>query len=368
MRILITGANGFIGRNLSLHLKEMKDITVLKFSRDNSFSELSQMCSEADFVVHLAGINRPENDEEFYEGNNGLTTILCGMLSSTGRQVPIILASSIQVKNNNPYGKSKLASENAVISYSTSTGSNIYICRLPNVFGKWCKPNYNSVVATFCYNISHNIPIKINSRIAELKLVYIDDVIASFTSIITNKYNYDMYCEVEPSYTMSVGELADQLYKFKKSRNSLISERVGDGLLRALYATYVSYMTPENFVYKVPKYGDERGDFVEILKTQDSGQFSFFTAHPGVTRGGHYHHSKTEKFLVVKGKAKFRFRHIIINEYHEIITSSNAPEIVETIPGWSHSITNIGDGEMVVILWVNEIYNREKPDTYTFPV
>jgi UDP-2-acetamido-2,6-beta-L-arabino-hexul-4-ose reductase len=236
---------------------------------------------------------------------------------------------------------------------------------LPNVFGKWCKPNYNSAVATFCHNITRNIPIQINDSNATLSLVYVDDVIDEFIRVLNHKPEVEVsaFCSVPVYYQTTVGELASQLYAFRDSRHSLVSEPVGTGLVRALYSTYMSYLTPDNFAYEVPKFGDPRGVFVEMLKTKDSGQFSYFTAHPGITRGGHYHHAKTEKFLVIKGKARFGFRHILTQETYELFTSGEQPTIVETIPGWSHDITNVGEDEMVVMLWANEIFNRDRPDT-----
>ena len=256
-----------------------------------------------------------------------------------------------------------------MLKFSEKTGVPVYIFRLPHVFGKWCRPSYNSVVATFCYNIAHNLPIRVDDPSDPLNLVYIDDLVVTFAQIMEGKEVCKSYCEAQPSYPLTVGELADQIRAFRASRGgTLISERGGDGLTRALYATYVSYLPPKDFAYEVPKYADPRGVFVEMLKTRDSGQFSFFTAHTGVTRGGHYHHSKTEKFMVVKGSARFRFRHTLTQELHEVLTSDDKPEIVETIPGWSHDITNVGDDEMIVMIWANEIFDRDRPDTYADPV
>jgi UDP-2-acetamido-2,6-beta-L-arabino-hexul-4-ose reductase len=236
------------------------------------------------------------------------------------------------------------------------------------VFGKWCKHHYNSVVATFCHNISHDLPIQMNNPDFELSLVYIDDVVEEFVKIIQGAKGDKKELSVQPEYKIKLGDLADQINTFRESRDSLITERVGSGLVRKLYSTYLSYLSPKQFSYSIPSYGDERGMFAEMLKTKDSGQFSFFTAKPGVTRGGHYHHSKTEKFLVIQGEAKFGFRHIISNETHEIVTSVNKLKIVETVPGWSHDITNIGTGEMVVMLWANEIFDPDNPDTIVYKV
>ena len=224
------------------------------------------------------------------------------------------------------------------------------------------------MVATFCHNISQGLPIQINDPDGQVTLVYIDDVINSFLQVMHGKLTQTGFVEIEQQYQVTLGALAEQIKAFKDSRDSLITENVGTGFMRALYATYVSYLKPEQFSYRVPRYGDERGVFVEMLKTKQAGQFSFFTAHPGITRGGHYHHSKTEKFLVIKGKACFRFRHIMTNEFYELYTSGEQPEVVETVTGWAHDITNVGEEEMIVLLWANEIFDRSKPDTFARPV
>ena len=364
MQVLITGANGFVGKNLQLHLSERAEVEVKCFTRDNSESDLLQLVADADIVFHLAGVNRPQDPAEFQQGNADLTEGLCSALKQANKTIPIVYSSSIQAVADNPYGASKRAAEDVLLSFSESTGSPVFIYRLANVFGKWARPNYNSAVATFCHNISQGLPIQVNDPNAVIKLVYIDDVIESFLQVLDGKLTKSGFVDIEQQYQITVGGLAEQLQAFKDSRDSLITENVGNDLVRALYSTYVSYLKPEQFSYTVPKYGDERGVFVEMLKTKDTGQFSFFTAHPGITRGGHYHHSKTEKFLVIKGKACFRFRHMITSEFYELHTTGDQPEIVETVTGWTHDITNVGDDEMVVMLWANEIFDREKPDTY----
>ena len=265
------------------------------------------------------------------------------------------------------YGQSKLLAEKSVEQYGNDTGSAYYIYRFPNVFGKWCKPNYNSFVATFCYNTLNGLDITIDDPLAQVILVYIDDVCHSLISLLDGSVN-NGFKTVVPEYPTTVGEVADLLLAFKESRGNLITENVGTGLCRALYSTYLSYMSPEQFSYAIPSYGDERGVFSEMLKTKEAGQFSFFTAHPGITRGGHYHHTKNEKFLVVRGKALFKFEHITSGERYELQTNSSSPRIVETVPGWSHDITNIGDEEMIVMLWANEIFDREAPDTFARPL
>ena len=323
MKVLVTGSSGFIGKNLSVRLSELDGYEVICFGRDDSLFDLQAKIMHADAIVHLAGVNRPVEVNEFYEGNADLTAKLCEYVAMAGRAIPLVIASSIQADLFNPYGKSKRSAEIAAEQLAKSTDNPVAIYRLPNVFGKWCRPNYNSVVATFCHNIANNQPIQINDPTVQLSMVYVDDVVDEFIKIIHNMApGLQLGC-VEPLYNVRLDELAAQIKAFNNCRESLVSEKVGVGLVRALYATYVSYLPPAKFAYYLPKYGDERGVFVEMLKTQDSGQFSFFTAHPGVTRGGHYHHSKTEKFLVIKGSARFGFRHVLTNEMYEIFTTGD---------------------------------------------
>lgn len=362
MNVLVTGADGFIGKNLVVRLNEL-GIFSEAFTRKNSIQDLPDLIKKADFVVHLAGENRPKEKDDFELVNLRLTSLICEEIRLIEKDIPIIFASSTQAEHDNLYGKSKLNAELVIKDLFNDTKNPVYIYRLPGVFGKWCKPNYNSVVATFCYNISHNLPIQINDPSFELSLVYIDNVIEEFIEVIQGNRDFKKALSVQPVYKIKLGELANQIKFFRESRYSLVTERVGCGLVGKLYSTFLSYISPEQFSYHIPSYGDERGMFAEMLKTKDSGQFSFFTAKPGITRGGHYHNSKTEKFLVIQGEAEFRFRHIISNESYEIITTSNELKIVETVPGWSHDITNIGAGEMVVMLWANEIFDPNNPDT-----
>ncbi len=368
MKVLITGADGFVGKNLVAHLSERKDIEVLRFIRGHDAALLPALMLEVDFVFHLAGVNRPQNPQEFQSGNTDLTQALCDAVKASGKPVPVLYTSSSQAEQGNPYGSSKRGAEEALLELARQHGSTVHLFRLPNVFGKWARPNYNSAVATFCHNIARDLPIQINDPQARINLVYIDDVVAHFIAVMDGMSNGEAFANIDPQYSITVGELAEQLYAFRDSRKSLVTEPVGTGLVRALYSTYLSYLPPECFTYEVPKYGDPRGVFVEMLKTKDSGQFSYFTAHPGITRGGHYHHSKTEKFLVIKGKACFRFRQIVSGEFYELFTDGEQPEIVETVPGWTHDITNVGDEEMIVMLWANEIFDREHPDTFARPV
>ncbi len=369
--VLITGANGFVGQNLQLHLAERPDVQVRCFTRAHAEADLPALLDGVDFVFHLAGVNRPPDPAEFVVGNVGLTQALCAAVAqvaaSTGRRVPVVFASSTQAAQSNPYGQSKRAAEDALFDLQRTHGVPVHVFRLPNVFGKWARPNYNSAVATFCHNTARGLPITVNDPAAPLTLVYVDDVVQRFVQLLDGAdaaLDAAGFATVAPQYGTTVGALAAQIRAFADSRASLMTERVGTGLVRALYATYVSYLPAEAFAYAVPQHGDARGVFVEMLKTPDCGQFSFFTAHPGITRGGHYHHSKTEKFLVIKGQARFRFRHMRTGEAHELVTGGDAAQVVETVPGWTHDITNIGDDELVVMLWANEVFDRQRPDTF----
>ncbi len=368
MKVLVTGANGFIGKNLVLRLREQAGVEVLTFNRGDTDAALQAALMLADAVIHLAGENRPASTDAFEQVNAGLTRKICDVLRALGKSVPLLLASSAQAELDNPYGLSKLAAEQAVEPLASENGNPVAIYRLPGVFGKWCKPNYNSVVATFCYNKAHDLPVQINDANARIRLVYVDDVINTFLSLLAKPWSGLLRPVVAPEYSVTLGELSAQIDAFKNCRSTLMSERVGAGFIRALYATYVSYLPKDKFAYEVPVYGDARGVFVEMLKTPDTGQFSFFTAHPGITRGGHYHHTKTEKFLVIKGKARFGFRHMMTNELYHLDTEGAKPQVVETVPGWTHDITNVGDEEMVVMLWANEIFDHANPDTITSKV
>ena len=366
LRVLITGANGFIGKNLQVRLSELQGFSVLPFVRGDDVGQLPALVAQADAVIHLAGENRPADEAAFASVNTGLTVALCNALAKeaahTGRKLPLVLASSTQAERDNAYGRSKLAAEQAVKNLAETVSNAATVFRLPGVFGKWCKPNYNSVVATFCHNLARGLPIQINDAAAALKLVYVDDVVSALLAALDAPAGLHQG-SVAPVYETTLGELAAQIKAFDDCRTALLSERVGTGLVRALYATYVSYLPNGRFSYEVPAHADPRGVFVEMLKTPDSGQFSYFTAHPGITRGGHYHHTKTEKFLVIKGKALFRFRHLLTDERVELHTSGDKPQVVDTIPGWTHDITNVGEDELIVMLWANENFDRQKPDT-----
>ena len=316
MRVLVTGSDGFIGRNLVAWLGERGDFEVLPYTRASTEADLDARIAQTDFVFHLAGVNRPTDPADFDTGNAGFTRTLVERIAHQKRILPVVFASSVQAERDNLYGVSKRAAEEALLAYGKASGFPVYIYRLANVFGKWCRPNYNSVVATFCHNVARGLPISIHDPAAAVSLVYIDDVADEFIRVLGRHHSgcgpapSGPYRDAGPVYDTTVGELAAMIRGFRDSRVTLTPGRVGAGLARALYATYVSYLPPESFSYAISKHVDPRGEFAEVLKTPDCGQFSYFTAHPGVTRGNHYHHSKTEKFLVIRGRARFRFRHL----------------------------------------------------------
>lgn len=375
MKVLITGANGFVGKNLQLHLAERPDVQVVCFTRSDDLAKLSVMIQGVDFVFHLAGVNRPQDPAEFVSGNADLARVICDLVGTvaetTGKKVPVVYTSSTHAAYENAYGISKRSAEDALFELERSHDVPVHVFRLPNLFGKWCKPNYNSVVATFCHNIARSLPIQVNDPESPVTLVYVDDLVERFVQLMDGA-NAAMdatgFATIAPQYTTTLGQLAHHILSFKDSRTTLMTERVGTGLMRALYATYVSYLPVESFTYTVPQHADPRGVFVEMLKTPDCGQFSYFTVRPGVTRGGHYHHSKTEKFMVIKGQARFRFRHVQSGQIYELIATGDKSQIVETVPGWAHDITNTGSEEMVVMLWANEVYDCGRPDTFDYPL
>jgi UDP-2-acetamido-2,6-beta-L-arabino-hexul-4-ose reductase len=364
MRIAITGADGFIGRNLVVRLGEAGHADIVRITRDTPRGELPERLAGVDLVFHLAGVNRPSDPAEFASGNADFTAALCEALAVLPTPPRIVLSSSTQAALDNPYGQSKRQAEEIVEAYGARTGAKVHIFRLTNVFGKWSRPNYNSAVATFCHNIARGLPITVNDPAAPLRLVYVDDVVEAFLALAGDTDAPGGFAEVEPVYETTVGAVADLIRAFPAGRENLTTPPVGTGLARALHATYLSFLEPAAFTYTVPVHSDPRGSFVEMLKTGDSGQFSYFTAHPGITRGEHYHHSKTEKFLVIKGTASFGFRQIVTGETFELVTRGGEATIVETIPGWAHNVTNIGDDELVVMLWANEIFDRARPDTF----
>jgi UDP-2-acetamido-2,6-beta-L-arabino-hexul-4-ose reductase len=363
MKVLVTGSKGFIGKNLLERLSRINDLEVITFTRADDLSDIEKIIDSIDFIFHLAGVNRPECPEDFYSGNQDLTQSIVELVNGSSKKIPILISSSIQVKCDNDYGKSKLGSELALEAYAKRSKSSVYIYRLPNVFGKWSQPNYNTVIATWCHNISRDITLKINNESVELDLVYIDDVVDHFVRHLDDSSSGLSYPEVYPIYKESLGRIRGLLTDFKESRTHLISPPVGRGFPRALYATYLSFLPIDKFSYELKGYSDERGTFYEFLKTEDSGQFSISTSAPGVTRGNHYHNTKNEKFLVVKGMASIKLRQIHGDEIIEYNVSDKKIEVVEMIPGYTHEITNTGGSEMILLLWANEIFDRKQPDT-----
>lgn len=366
MKVLVTGARGFVGRNLTVRLGELGH-QVLAIGREDNDAAWTSAVQDAEAIVHLAGENRPADPSGFETGNVGLTRKLVALVQAAGNTSPILYASSTQAANDNVYGRSKADAERLLLDHAAATGGRVAVFRLPNVFGKWTRPDYNSAVATFCHRIARGAAIEIHDRAAPLRLVYVDDVVDAFVALVPGDFATGFH-DAAPVYQTTVGEVADIIRSFPQSRETLTTPRVGTGLVRALYSTYLSYLPADAFHYDVPIHADPRGRFVEMLKTPDSGQFSYFTAGPGITRGDHYHHSKVEKFLVISGKAHFGFRQIQTGERHEIVVEGSEGRIVETIPGWTHNITNIGDGELVVMLWANEIFDRDRPDTVAMKV
>lgn len=362
-RIVVTGANGFVGKNLVVRLGEAGYADVAAVTRDTDPTALRAAVASADAIFHLAGANRPEREEEFLEVNRDFTGELASAVEAAGTRPLIVYASSTKAVDDTPYGRSKKAAEDVLLDHSALSGATVAVFRLPNLFGKWARPNYNSAVATFCHNVARGLEISVNDPAAPLQLLYIDDLIDQWLALLADPPAESGFVAPGNVYETTVGAVADTIRGFAADRETAMIDSVGIGLTRALYATFVAALPLQDFSYPLVAHTDPRGSFSEMLKTRTSGQFSYFTAHPGVTRGGHYHHTKTEKFLVVHGEALFRFRHILTDETHEVRTSGEVPVVVETIPGWSHDITNIGETVLVSLLWANEIFDRARPDT-----
>lgn len=388
-KVLITGANGFIGKNLVSTLKLNKDIDVKTFDIKDNDETLEKHLKEVDFIFHLAGINRPKNDEEFIAGNVGLTQKIINKLEELNKNTPILITSSIQAELNNAYGISKKQAEQSLIEYSKKNSVKTYIFRLPNVFGKWCRPNYNSVVATFCNNIANDCEITINDENKELELVYIDDVVKEFISTMEayTEENEELeesleeiaaakeldilnqcYHKIPKSFKVTLGELSRKIYEFKESRKNLVVPNLADEFTKNLYSTYLSYLPVDKFSYPLKMNVDNRGSFTEFLKSSDRGQVSINISKPGITKGNHWHHTKNEKFLVVSGQGVIQFRRIDSEEIIEYKVSGEKLEVVDIPVGYTHNIINTGETDMVTVMWVNEIFNPEKPDTYFLEV
>jgi len=366
--VLVTGSEGFIGKNLIVRLEELDNVVIKSFDKEDNIDTLKKYLQESDFIFHLAGVNRPKKVEEFKKVNVGFTKDIIGLLEEMGKRIPIVITSSIQAELDNPYGKSKKMAEDELIKYAKKNSVPVYIYRLPNVFGKWSRPNYNSVVSTFCYNISHNLDITISDPKRELELVYIDDVINEFVKLLfregrdLNKYFYN----IKRVFKVSLGELAEKIYQIRDMRKSLIAPDLSDDFMKVLHATYLTYLDKNDLSYEMDSKEDNRGSFIELIKSNSFGQVSVSISRKGVVRGNHYHNTKNEKFCVIKGKAVIKLRNILYDKIIPYYISDKKIEIVDIPPGYTHSIENLtgGDGEMILLIWANEIFNPENPDTY----
>jgi UDP-2-acetamido-2,6-beta-L-arabino-hexul-4-ose reductase len=366
--ILVTGSEGFIGKNLIVRLQELDNVVINSFDKEDNIDTLKKLLLESDFIFHLAGVNRPKNVEEFEKVNAGLTTTLIKLLEEVDNKIPIVITSSIQAELDNPYGKSKKMAEDELIKYASKNSVPVYIYRLSNVFGKWSRPNYNSVVSTFCYNISHNLEITISDPTQELELVYIDDVINEFVSLL-DREEKDLqkhFYNIKRTFKVTLGGLAEKIFEIRDIRKTLIVPNFSDIFMKYLHATYLSYLDQDDLSYKMDSKEDNRGSFVELMKSKTFGQVSVSRSRKGVTRGNHYHNTKNEKFCVIQGKAVIKLRKILDDNIISYYVSGEKTEIIDLPPGYTHSIENLtdGDGEMVLLIWANEIFDPENPDTY----
>ena len=365
-KVLVTGAKGFIGKNLVLELKNRKTFEVFECDVDTTEDQLAQFAKECEFVFHLAGVNRPQRTEEFMEGNYGFTTKLLEILQKNENRSPILMSSSIQAKLDNDYGKSKKAGEDYILDYGSNNSIATYVFRLPNVYGKWCRPNYNSAIATFCNNIARGLEIKVNDRSTLLTVVYIDDVVNAFIDaaggVVTR--DDDGYCKVPVEDKITLGEIVDTLYSFKDSRKTLSVANMNRGVIKKLYSTYLSYLPEDEFAYDLRMNADARGSFTEFLRTDGQGQVSINISKPHIVKGNHWHHTKNEKFLVVKGTGVIRFRKIGTDNVIEYPVSGDKLQVVDIPCGYTHNIENVGDDDMVTVMWANEPFDKDHPDTF----
>lgn len=383
--ILITGAGGFVGRNLVATLQTRGYTDLMLFEKGDTPETLAKYCRRAAFVVHLAGINRPKDPSEFYTGNAGLTDTMLSLLEEAGSQAPVLVTSSIQAALDNDYGKSKLQAEQAIFAHGQRTGAPVFVFRMEGVFGKWCRPNYNSVVATFCHNVANGLPIQVRDPAYSLPLVYIDDVVACILDAMEKGEavrDEQSICRIHPVHTVTLGQLAETIQGFAKARGGKAAAALGtDGLPtlavpdladgsfeKKLYSTYLSYLPTDQFAYDLNMHCDNRGSFTEFLRTPERGQVSVNISKPGIIKGNHWHHTKNEKFLVVKGEGIIRFRQIFSDEVIEYRVSGEKLQVVDIPCGYTHNIENVGDGEMVTVMWANEAFDPEHPDTFAMQV
>jgi len=370
MKILVTGAKGFMGKNLVVELENRGYGDILAFDTDVNIERLDDFTRECEFVFHLAGVNRPPDESGFDAGNRGFTCELVQRLNQHGNTCPVVFSSSTQAELDNPYGRSKRAAEDLLLAHGADRGAKVMIYRLPNVFGKWCRPNYNSAVATFCHNIARDLPIQLNPADPEITLCYIDDLVNEFIAALEGKEHRrpDGFCSVPDVYTVRLHYIAELLQSFRRSRSELSIPDMGEPFTRKLYSTYLSYLPGDQFSYPLKKNIDARGSFTEFIKTADRGQVSVNISRPGITKGNHWHHSKNEKFLVVSGTGLIQFRRIDGEELLEYHVSGEKLEVVDIPPGYTHNIINLGQTDMVTIMWANEAFDPERPDTYYLEV
>lgn len=369
MKILVTGASGFVGKNLIAELYNRGYKDIYEFNRNTDRGLLDEYARDCEFVFHLAGVNRPKDEREYMEGNFGFTAELLDLLKKHNNKSPVLITSSIQAELDNPYGKSKRAVEDLLFSYSKETGAKSLIYRLPNLFGKWSRPNYNTVVATYCYNISRGLDIQINNPDKELILCYIDDVLEEFIKALEGKESrVGEYCYVSTTHKIRLGELAEKIKCFKDSRRNLSIPDMSNDLTKKLYSTYLSFLPENEFSYDLSMKCDNRGSFTEFIKTPDRGQISVNITKPGITKGNHWHHTKNEKFLVISGKGLIRFRKVGSDKIIEYEVTGDKLQVVDIPPGYTHNIENIGQIDLITIMWANEPFDPERPDTYYLEV
>lgn len=370
MKVLVTGSNGFIGKNIIYALQNINGMDIYEWDKDTDTDTYHLYLKECDMIIHCAGINRSENEIAFYEGNTLYTKNIIDKLVAYKNIVPIIFTSSIQANQDNPYGKSKLEAEQYLTEYGNKYKVNVTIFRLPNVFGKWCRPFYNNVVATFCYQLTHNIPLTIHHKDSVVQLVYIDVVVKALIEALYNKSSKASFGKINENeiYSISIGELAQKLQAFNDIRKTQIIPEYKSAFDRYLHATFLTHIDKDKFTYPLDCKVDNRGELAEIIKMESFGQMFISRTKPGITRGNHYHHTKIEKFLVVSGIAKVVFRKIDGNEVVEYFVNGNKWEIIDIIPGYTHAITNIGDDELITLFWANEIFDSNNPDTYFLEV
>lgn len=368
--ILITGAGGFIGKNLVATLKTAGYTDLMLFERDDPPETLAEYAARAGFVYHLAGINRPKDPSEFYAGNAGLTETLLSLLDKAGNKAPVLVTSSTQAALDNDYGKSKAQAEQAIFAHGKATGAPVYVFRLPGVFGKWCRPNYNSVVATFCHNSANGLSLSVRDPEYRLPLVYIDDVVASFVAALDGNCTREGdYCVIPVVHETTLGHLAETIEGFAKNRETLdVPDQTPGSLEQKLYSTWLSYLPADRFSYPLNMHCDNRGSFTEFLHTPAHGQVSINISRPGIVKGNHWHHSKNEKFLVVKGTGVIRFRALDSTEVIEYHVSGDKLEVVDIPTGYTHNIENVGEDDMVTVMWANEVFDPDHPDTFFLPV